>query len=474
MKFSSVWTGVLLASQLATGVAWGQTAGSSAGLLPPTRIQDYQSQTAGGAGRGYWDYQSQVSRVALSDEALDANGAGRDVLIGSPAGPAELAAPATNGLPASEPLPNGNLPGAVQEGMGGASGGTYDSNGLACVYDGGLGGACDPCGGCNWFGGIYGLAMQRDDDYEVPLVYPVGEPLNNVITTNSADFDYAGGLEARLGYYLNDCWAIEGVYWGLWPNDQELTLNAIGYPAGLTSGLNFGTLNYDNGTGALPLSTYFTGAQLFTLQRTFDYHNVELNMLRNASPGGYGKNSFVWLAGIRYIHLDETFSLAADLNNTFLGDDPLNELYYDINVVNRLVGFQLGGIWDRCCTSHLGLRIGSKVGIYGNEIEHDQRIYSGAGVDATTNTGGFAGSAYNVRSEKEDVSWGSELFAAVTYRVFHNWRLTGGYRALILSDVALPYGQIPYRFSDLQEAGNINANDTLLLHGIFAGLEYNW
>ena len=55
-----------------------------------------------------------------------------------------------------------------------------------------------------------------------------------------------------------------------------------------------------------------------------------------------------------------------------------------------------------------------------------------------------------------------------------NWRLTGGYRALILSDVALPYGQIPYRFSDLQEVGNINSNDTLLLHGIFAGLEYNW
>ncbi|MFO0913934.1 MAG: BBP7 family outer membrane beta-barrel protein [Pirellulales bacterium] len=464
MKLSSVWTGMLLASQLAVGSTYAQTAGNLSGPLPPTRIQDYQGQSSVGSGRGYWDYQSTgAPRIAMADDEQ----AGREVVIGNPSGPAELTAPA--------PTPSESVGSGAFYGDAGSTTpspvsdvSTYDNSGLESVYGNSV------VSGSNWYFGIYGLAFKRDDDYDIPLFTPVSDPSLNVITTNTGQYDFAGGFEARLGRYLNDRWAVEALYWGLFPNDQNYRLDSWGYPGGFNSTLNLGSLNYDNGAGALPLDTYFTGAQMVAVNRTFDYNNVELNFLRNACPGGCGPSSFVWLAGARYLQLDETFCMASDLNNTVMGDDPPNELFYNINVVNRLVGFQIGGIWDRCVTSRMGLRVGSKVGIYGNQIDQYQRIYGGTGVNATVNTGPYAGSDYYVQSQKNDVSWITELFAGLTYRVWDNWRLTGGYRALIVSDVAIPYGQIPYRFSDLGEAANINANDSLLLHGIYAGLEYNW
>jgi hypothetical protein len=51
------------------------------------------------------------------------------------------------------------------------------------------------------------------------------------------------------------------------------------------------------------------------------------------------------------------------------------------------------------------------------------------------------------------------------------WSWIGGYRAVLVTDLALGDNQIPQFFAD--EAGwqNINSNGDLILHGAFTGLE---
>ncbi len=62
----------------------------------------------------------------------------------------------------------------------------------------------------------------------------------------------------------------------------------------------------------------------------------------------------------------------------------------------------------------------------------------------------------------------------LSYCITPAWSLTGGYRVVAVSGAALPTDQIPTRFDDLAAVDNINSNHSLILHGSFAGLAYNW
>ena len=87
---------------------------------------------------------------------------------------------------------------------------------------------------------------------------------------------------------------------------------------------------------------------------------------------------------------------------------------------------------------------------------------------------GYAGSAYGSDSSKEDIAFTGELMVGLSYDLTPLWRLVGGYRAVAITGVGLPLGQIPTRFDDLAAVDRIDSGDSLLLHGAEAGLECNW
>jgi len=64
--------------------------------------------------------------------------------------------------------------------------------------------ACSPCACCPWYGGIYGLAMTRNDSCSTYLSYETGMPSMPVMTTNSAESQWGCGFETRIGRYLNE------------------------------------------------------------------------------------------------------------------------------------------------------------------------------------------------------------------------------------------------------------------------------
>ncbi len=93
--------------------------------------------------------------------------------------------------------------------------------------------------------------------------------------------------------------------------------------------------------------------------------------------------------------LTENFDLDSDVANHAFGDDLVNELFYDINVDNHLVGFQVGGQFNSCLTTRMWLQAGSKFGVYGNHIRHRQSLWGGNGsaLISATSPLGYAGSA---------------------------------------------------------------------------------
>jgi len=209
-------------------------------------------------------------------------------------------------------------------------------------------------------------------------------------------------------------------------------------------------------------------------RRTYDYRNFELNLLKMPFVcGGPGSRArLALLAGARYFRGDESFGLATDLLNETFGDNPNNELIYQNDVENHLVGFQLGALLDYQLISRVSGMLSWKVGVYNNHMRMEQAVAGGNG-NAIVNAGPFTGQAFAVNSSKDDVAYLAELGAGLSYSA-HRWRVSLGYRAIAVSGFAQAISQIPYDFTDLASAAAIQDHDTLILHGAYSGLEFTW
>jgi hypothetical protein len=462
-------------------------------LRTPSLLQSGQSlraaapiRSAGAAAArvGYWDHQTDSAAPSLRYSTLQDPALVDPQLTDEPGseipiGPADVplpppvdgqpAPPSDNGVDAAPPLPTVN---------GQPVDGTYPASPLgggAVAHDfTGLGFA--PVVPSRWYVGGAGLMFWREGRDDQLLAYDDAQPAVPLLDADDNRPGLMGGFEVWFGRYLSDSWAIEARYWGLFPPEQQVDLFASDLTGNLNGGVLFTGLDYDNGGGAAPADDFFTATQMLRNCRNFNYHNVEVNFLHNTCPfpNPCCRGQFVWLLGARYLQLDEDFCLGSDFTSEAFGDDPANELFYTINVENRLVGFQLGGIWERCLAHNFALRVASKGGIFANDIDYSQRLNNGAGVNATVNNGPFAGQDFDITDDKIDVSFVGELFAGGSYQISPRWRATAGYRAVFATGVATPLGQIPNNYADLGSVLSVDADDSLVLHGAVVGAEYTW
>ena len=176
--------------------------------------------------------------------------------------------------------------------------------------------------GCGyWFGGAYGLFMDRDNSNKYPLVFaepsmPAGSYPNTsdsiVLTTRDVDVGYQPGVELRLGRTfgcapVDPCscascgprWGLEGVYWTLFDDDATATY-VDQVPTRTYTMMPMYGLEYNDGTGYMPVNSYWDHAPPsqpaddFTVttarvRSSFEVQNLELNLLRlNLCGGGYG------------------------------------------------------------------------------------------------------------------------------------------------------------------------------------------
>jgi hypothetical protein len=333
-----------------------------------------------------------------------------------------------------------------------------------------------------WFGGVYGLGMTRDHEDSVWLSYNTGDPTMHLLGNRDADMDWQGGTEIRIGRILfGSPYALEAVLWGIYSGTEEANVFDSGV-VGLGTVFDFADLVADGQGGGLGaaafVNDFFDGATRHRLRRSYEFQNVELNLLRlpvySASPDGAGGLFARGLLGFRYLRADEAFQYASDFADSQFGTSG-DEIFYDIDVENHLIGVQVGGRVDYLFSSRLSLYADVKFGIFGNHISHNSRIGNQNG-PAVVGLTAFAdvGRPFDIHSTKTDVSMLGELRAGVDYQLSPHWRLTGGYRAVGMTGVALATNQIPVYMVDLDGVAAIDTNGSMILHGFQLGLECNY
>lgn len=329
-----------------------------------------------------------------------------------------------------------------------------------------------PC--CNWFGGAYWLFMARSSNRGYILNYDSTAPGVALLRSGGQIDGYQNGFETRFGRYFDcGCYGLEAAYWGIFPDDYERSVDWASLGGGaLYTAIGFDGLSYNPGAGAIPVRQMYGDAtrtsQLHRLRRNYEIHNIELNFLKNPRRRA-GCFHYELLAGIRYFRFNDGFLYSTDYANNMFGDDPANEMHYNIDVDNNLLGFQIGGRADRYFGSCFSVNVGAKAGIYNNHVNHRQSIFAGNGFAYNSNN-----VDYNFDRSENEFAILSELTAGVSYDVGCNWRLTGGYRVVAACGVATSDGQIPRDYNFNYYNGQTYADDCLILHGAYVGAEYNW
>lgn len=334
------------------------------------------------------------------------------------------------------------------------------------------GGCCPPRVGC--YAGVSALVMDRDWENNLWLSYDLFDVCNRVLDSRDADSSYAGGFGAYVGHYFN-CGqnAVELGYWGIFPDSEAATVCAYQTTGGLGTMLRFDGLSYDPGTGPELVNDAFNNACVHRVQRDWEVHNVELNLLGFNYCSPCSRWRMGWLAGVRYLRFTEDFLYSTDpVDYVFTGDP--NEMHYGIEVENNLIGFQVGGRLERCCGRAWSVYADTRVGVFGNYIEQSSSVYGANGPAYVSDpTNPFYGCPVCVSSDKDDVSLVGELILGLDWRVTCHWSVGVGYRVMGVSGVALATNQVPVdHIALLHSLESVDSNGDLILHGGFLKVEY--
>ncbi|MCY2991456.1 MAG: hypothetical protein NTY19_26815 [Planctomycetota bacterium] len=169
-----------------------------------------------------------------------------------------------------------------------------------------------------------------------------------------------------------------------------------------------------------------------------------------------------WLIGFRYLDFEENlqgaFSEAAPgviLPNTLV-PNLAPSVFWSSNTTNHLYGGQVGTdmcFWNR--GGPMAITGMLKAGLYYNSAEQ---------------TSVLPGLGRSVTALGDEVSLVAETGLQSTWRITDWMSLRLGYQLLVLQGVAMAPSQIPVS-NVVQGSSEIRAKDTLLLHGMTAGLE---
>ena len=315
----------------------------------------------------------------------------------------------------------------------------------------------------NWVVGLYALSFARDYENDRSLSF---NPSGEVLSTRSADEGDFGGWGINLARRTSSGKGIEFRYWSLNP-DATAQLNG----AAVTSQLSTLDQLIHVPTGR-DLADVFNSATNHDLVRNTDINNFEVNLLNNG--GSYTTRhgragNFELVGGFRWFQFDETLSYIS--NNQALSPDSPTQTFYQSDVENDLVGFQLGARNEVSLTGRWRAFGGVTAGVFNNRINTNQRFFDQNGSVPVLASGVSAGGDFNFFDEKDDVAILGELDLGVTYQVSQRLRARFGYRTFGVAGVALAGDQIPSNFTNTDRIQRANSNGSLLLHGGYVGLE---
>ena len=303
--------------------------------------------------------------------------------------------------------------------------------------------------------GLNGLIFDRDYEDDVFLVR---NPAGDILRSTDADVGNLGGLEFFIGSRNCNGNGFDVRYWGLFTEEATYTLTGASFSSYIPDLAN--VMWPANGRTILDV---FDNATSQNIHRDNEIHNIEFNLLRNA--GCYttrrGRQaSYELLAGFRW------FEFAEEFHWDVVSPTAPTMLFFDNNVQNTLLGFQIGGRSEICLTQRLRFNVGTKLGIFNNRSRVEQFLQDETGQYALVD-----GAFYSFRNSKNDVSMLGELNIGTALHLNPCSRLNIGYRAIGVSGIALAPNQLN-NFNSVAAITNIQSNANLLLHGAVFGLEF--
>lgn len=388
-----------------------------------------------------------------------------------------------------------------------------------------------------WFFGFGGLLMARDNENHYLFSYDDANESIQLTDARDANFNSAAGFEVSFGRTFNcGRNGIQAVYWGLFPTDGVTTTTSSDTSGNLNGILNWDQLNYGLDPILLTPWTadeFTNNSTAHMVRRQNEIHNVEVNLLTflggrcGAAGGGCGGGgcggggcgggggcsacggaagglgggfvgpgpslaglghgggggwygagasrwSHDWLVGLRIFRFRDNLLFGAESasgNGVFQHED--DEIYYNIDITNNLVGVQLGCSGAYAMTCRCALDYGIKFGLFGNQISHTSQIGGSQGV-ATINNGPNAGVDFFVQNTKNAAAFLGEANLGVSWKFGNCWNVGIGYRAVAVTGVAHPTNQIYHDLRGIQDVRWIDSNGSLILHGGYARAEFRF
>jgi len=366
--------------------------------------------------------------------------------------------PTPEGIKNDSPGPNAELAKDTDNGYGCA--GCYESCGGDCASCG-----CAPAC-CPWYASAQALVMSRNQPNRLWTSYETGDESNQV-QHSQLGMEWRWGGEIRFGRRFCcgcDTWALEATYWTL---DQFSGFASVSLPGGVSTPLelNVGNVQFD-GTAA---SVWFDNSPEHRLWRRDEIHSVELNLIRDQINSGYTMLDVDWALGVRFFRFEDRFIFGAVRSGHAWGDGGYWEAFLDDQVVNNLIGVQIGCNLEYRLSSAWSLHFMPKFGIYNNHITNLFQAHLGDGTVATSD-----GGTYPVNSSADTISFLTQLDLGLDCRLSQRWSARIGYRLLVATGIGLADNQIPFYIVDVPEISDIDYNGELVLHGGYAGLTYNF
>lgn len=334
-----------------------------------------------------------------------------------------------------------------------------------------------------WYGSIDGLLLTRDNENEVWFSYDTDDITSQTLGSLDAHLDWRFGADLRFGkYYDEGRRSLEFAYWGILAATREANAYGSAVVANLDASLTFDSLEYDPGTGAAAVSTFYNNAERHRLIRNYRAHNAEFNAWRHCvtclddSKKNASSARLSWMWGLRYMNYNEGFQFWSDTNDAVFGNDTQEELVYRVNIDNHLLGFQMGGMSEVCLNDRWQFNATAKTGVLFNFMDLDNYIGSIHRPAQVNNVASpYHGQQWVISSSKEDVSLLGELDLGLRYRWNERLNITSGYRVIGLSGIGLATNQVPNYFANVGGVRHIDGNGSLILHGFYyVGGEYNY
>ncbi len=337
---------------------------------------------------------------------------------------------------------------------------------------GGFGNCCSP-----WYASFDALYMTRSTP---PRTYTSAEPTNNPVNQGYfSDVNWTPGGQGTVGYRFGcGCnWAIQGTYWGLAESSSD---GGPGIPGPYVTPMIFGmtdVLGTSGGTGAggaQQANSWTDSSPCHHIWRTYDAQDVEITLARTVCGGECNGFGVDFLAGFRWFRFQDGFMFGAqrqDDGSAYAG----NWLYLDDRITNDLYGGQIGCTASYRFADCWKVFVTPMVGIFDNHMTLDYNLYAqGNGTYYQGSSQTYPNPNYPVHATADGLAFLTQIDVGLDWDICRHVSTQLGYRVMAMTGMGLSDGQIPFYGNDTQSIANIHHDDSLILHGAFAGVTFSW